>query len=133
MSRNDSYFGGSTIVRWGSSWFARPKPDVDPETGETREERINRLAAEAKRRKEQKEKKSKKQKRRSSLNALNKQLLRNERVRLKKVARNRARLAEQDASVSPGPPRLSDIQQQERMSKVVVEEKPKRKVKAVKK
>ncbi|WP_143594797.1 hypothetical protein [Thioclava sp. DLFJ5-1] len=124
MSKKGSYLGGSTIVRWGSSWFSRPETGVDPETGETRAERIRRLSAEAVRRREQKEQKSKKS---APLNISKKRALSNEKRRLKRVAKNHAKLSEQKEN-APREERESDVQQRQRMSKVIVEVKPKPKI-----
>lgn len=125
MSKNGSYIGGSTIARVGTSWFSRPQPGVDPESGETREERIKRLAAEATRRKEMKEKQAKQAKKKPPMNATKKHAKDIEKRRQKKIERNRSRLAEKEA-VPPIKARQCDAQEQERMSKVTIEKKQKK-------
>lgn len=132
MPKNDSYSGGSTVCRLGSSWFSSPQPKVDLESGETREERIRRLAAEAVRRKALNEKLSKTSKKGFSLNIEKTRAILIEQKRLGKVAKNLAKLAEQETDTSSSP-RQTDMQQEERMAKVVIEKKHNRKVQISKK
>lgn len=127
MSRRGSFNGGSTLVYPRSSWFSRSQPDADPSTGMTFEEKVSRFVEEYNRSRETITKRWRKTNKLRSLNTSKTLSLINEQKRLEEFARMRARLAEQDIDPSITP-RKSDAQQKERMSKIVVEMKRKKKI-----
>ena len=111
MAKSNSYIGGSTILYAPSGWFSpyRKNPNVDPVTGETRSEVIQRLLVELEQSRQNRE-------------------VQNDNEKSVKSTNNKAKLkisSRRDSANLTKPKSIA--QQEERMSKIQVEVRRKKK------